>query len=373
MADGAGTPVLRVLLLFSSGELGGAERSLTRMAMSSNVVEYRLATLGAEGAWSSWVRERGFSPLVFGARDGGSFAFLAALFRLFLYIRHNPCDVVYVCGSRAAFVIRWFRWLGCRFRMVHGIRWNPDSGNVLDRVTRFTERHFHGAVDGWITNSQAARSTLVQRCGVDASRVEAIYNGIDSVPERPLPISQRPFEVVTIANFSPRKGHIPFLTVIREVLLRVPDVRFVFVGRDDMAGQVQRALQMQQLETSVVCTGFQPDPSYWLGRARVFVLPSLWGEGCPTSILEAFSHGVPVIAYAIDGIPELVENGVNGQLIPLGQSSVMADCIVELLMDELLAQRQGDAGRRRVIDYFSMESCAHQHDRYFTLLTGKGH
>lgn len=363
---------LKVLLLFSSGHLGGAERSLTRMAMSGNEIEYRFATLGAEGPWSVWVRDRGFTPIVYGKHEGGLPTFLAALFRLFIYLRKNPCDVVYVCGSRAAFVIRWFRWLGCRFRLVHGVRWNPDSDSRLDRFTRFTERYFRGAVDGWIANSRAARRTLMQRCRVDAARVAVIYNGIGSVPEHPLPISQRPLEVVTVANLNPRKGHIPFLAVIQQVLDHLPEVRFVFVGRDDMAGQVQDALRVQRLESSVCCTGFQADPSYWLERARVFVLPSLWGEGCPTSILEAFSHAVPVVAYAIDGVPELVENGVNGHVIVSGQSRQMADCIVELLMDVTLAQRQGDAGRRRVIDSFSMESCAHQHDRFFLSLIGTG-
>lgn len=367
------TPGLKVMLLFSSGHLGGAERSLTRMAMLGGEVEYRFATLGAEGPWSSWVRERGFTPIVLGRQEGGLSAFLTALFRLFLYLQKNPCDVVYVCGSRAAFVIRWFRWLGCRFRLVHGVRWNPDSNSLLDRFTRMTERYLRGAVDGWIANSQAAKTTLVQRCKVDATRVAVIYNGIDSVPAHPLPISQRPKEVVTVANLNPRKGHIPFLAVIRQVLERVPGVRFVFVGRDDMAGQVQDTLRAQQLDASISCTGFQADPSHWLERARVFVLPSLWGEGCPTSILEAFSHAVPVVAYAIDGIPELVENGVSGHVIPPGQTGQMVDCVVKLLADVTLAQRQGDAGRQRVVDSFSMTSCARQHDLFFLSLVRTGH
>ncbi len=354
-----------VLLLFSSSELGGAERSLSRMAFISNGVEYQLATLQGEGPWCDWIRSQGREPIVLGRGGAGGGMMLKALWRLTRHVRSHPVDVIYVCGARASLLLRLLRIFLLGTKLVHGVRWNPNSNSRLDRFFRLMERFMHPLVDAWITNSAIAKQTLVSRCGIPAERVFVIYNGLESLPADVPPLSERPLEVLTVANLNPRKGHRESLQVVCEVLKAVPDVKFVFVGRDDMNGEVQQASAEAGLSAHVRFAGFQADVSPWLRRARVFVLPSLWNEGCPTAILEAMSFAVPCVAFAMDGIPELVGNGEHGVLLQRGDYSGMAAAIIRMLTDDSKASKLGICGRKRVHSHFSLANTAASHSVAF--------
>lgn len=354
-----------VLLLFSSSELGGAERSLSRMAFSSQGVDYQLATLYGEGPWCDWVRSRGREPLVLGRERHGGGLMLGAFWHLIQHLRSHPVDVIYVCGARAALMLRLLRILLPGIKLVHGVRWNPDSESRLDRFYRMIELLTHPLVDAWITNSAVAKRTLVSRCGIPDVRIFVIYNGLELLPNDVITLVERPMEVLTVANLNPRKGHREYLQVVREVVMAVPDAKFIFIGRDDMKGDLQKAIAEVGLSDSVRCQGFQADVSPWLRRARLMVLPSLWGEGCPTSILEGFAFGLPVVAYAIDGIPELIQDGVDGVVVSPNKPDELAGAILRILDNPVMGEGMGLAGREKVASRFTLAYCAEKHARIF--------
>lgn len=303
--------------------------------------------------------------MVVGSEGADGRSMLRAIWRLIRHVRSHPVDVIYVCGARAALLLRLLRIFLPGIKLVHGVRWNPSSNSRLDRFFRLMERFTHPLVDAWITNSAIAKQTLVSRCGIPAERVFVIYNGLESLPADVPPLSERPLEVLTVANLNPRKGHREYLQVVREVLKAVPAAKFVFVGRDDMNGEVQQAIAEAGLSKHVRCEGFQPDVSPWLRRARVFVLPSLWNEGCPTAILEAMSFAIPCVAFAMDGIPEMVEDGDHGILLQRGDYSGMTAAIIRMLSDDGKASKLGICGRKRVHSYFSLANTAALHSVAF--------
>lgn len=357
---------LKILLVFSSSELGGAERSLTRMAIASRGIDYQLATLDGEGAWCDWVRLQGYKPLVLGQSRFDTRLMLRVFWRLIWHIRRNPVDVIYVCGARASLLIRLLRIFIPGAKLVHAIRWNPNSNSSLDRFLRLIERFTYFMIDAWITNSNVAKKTLVSLCKIPAEKIYVIHNGLDSLPTNTPPLNERPMEVLTVANLNPRKGHREYLQVVREVLKVVPNAKFFFVGRDDLEGEIQRAIEEFGLSGIVRCEGFQADVSAWLKRSRVFVLPSLWNEGCPTAILEAMSFAIPCVAFEMDGIPELVISGHQGLLLELEDYSGMAAAIIEMLTDEGKATRFGVSGQARVSSNFRLENTSTLHSDTFT-------
>ena len=349
---------MQVLLLFSTSELGGAERSLSRMAMATNQdeIEYKLSTLGGEGPWCDWVRSEKHNPMVFG---GGLTLF--ALCRLIKYIRRSKTEVLYVCGSRISFYLRLLKFVMPNVLLVHGVRWNPNSNSRLDLFFRFIERTTHSLVDAWITNSTVAKNTLVSRCGIPEAKIHVIYNGLESLPTKVPELKDRPMEILTVANMSPRKGYLEYLQVVQEVTKAIPTAKFVFVGRDDMNGDLQRTIKELELEEWVLCKGFQSNVSEWYVRSKLFVLPSLWNEGCPTSILEAMSYSIPCVAFSIDGIPELVENGQTGLLYDCGNYSGMSSAIIELLTNAEKSKMLGNSGFKRVSSHFSLTETSRKH------------
>lgn len=356
---------MRVLIVFSSSELGGAERSLSRMAFASKKVEYQLATLSGAGPWCDWVRSEGLEPLVLGQKKAHVGSLFVAVWRLILHVRSHPVDIIYICGARGSLFLRLFRFLIPATRLVHGVRWNPDTNTRLDRFFRFMEKITYRLIDAWITNSAVTKQTLLLRCGIPAERIFVIYNGLEFLPSNVPPFTDRFMEVLTVANLSLRKGHIEYLQVIRKVLDTLPDAKFIFIGRDDMDGKVEQTIREVGLSGSVQYEGFQNDISPWLNRARLMVLPSLWGEGCPTSILEGFAFGLPVVAYGIDGIPELIENERDGFILSPEKPDELASTIVSILKNPVKAENMGATGRDKVIIRFTLKRCIEEHAQIF--------
>ena len=359
---------MSVLLVFSSSQLGGTERSLTRMVHASEDKRYILSTLDGEGPWTQLVRSINMTPVVFGTTVNGKrhgWRGVKPLIRLILFIRKHKIKYLYVCGFRAAFIIRFFRPLFPGVKIVQGVRWNPASKSLLDKIFRKLEYLTNGLIDIYITNSQAAAYTLVTVCGVSPRKVKVIYNGIENFSDFTIAKSCADKEVLTIANINERKGHQEYLQAISRVLKVVPDVKFVFVGRDDIGERFHYNIAESGLGNSIRFEGFQDDVSPYYQCAKVFVLPSLWGEGCPTSILESMAFSVPVVAYGIDGIPELIEEGVDGYVVPVYDFVELADRITALLLDEEMNKRFGVSGQKKVTQKFSMKNCICKHNNIF--------
>ena len=361
---------MRILLVFSSSELGGAERSLTRMALASPPGVYQLATLDGEGPWCDWVRSQGQQPLLFGVRNGalhGSLR-LGAFVSMLRHVRREGIQIVYICGLRASLWLRLLNPLMPGVKLVHGIRWNPDSNSRLDRFFRVVERWLNGLVDLYITNSQIAATTLVERCGVSAEKIRVIHNGLAEMPTNILPLAERPVNVLTVANLNPRKGYLEYLLAIESLLQEIPDVHFTFVGRDDMNGKVQSDIRKRDLSERISYVGFQEDVSSWMRVARLLVVPSLWGEGCPTAVLEAMSHGVPVIGYSLDGLPELVRHGQDGLLVPVADTKSLAMAIIKLLRETEVTDKMSASSLERSEAEFQLNSCVMKHRDALRLL-----
>ena len=114
--------------------------------------------------------------------------------------------------------------------------------------------------------------------------------------------------------------------------------------------------------------GFQENLNPILESGTIFVLPSLYGEGCPTSILEAFNFSLPVVAYQIDGIPELVSHGLDGLLFDVGDFNAMSEGIINLLLDPEKTKKMGISGHQKVKNNFLLDDMIAKHNDYFLRL-----
>lgn len=359
-----------VLLLFSSSELGGAERSLSRMALAAPPGRYKLATLDGEGLWCNWVRTLGHHPIIFGKRKGQNHGRLkfGALVSFVNFVRREDIEIVYICGLRASLYLRLLKPLMPNVKLVHGIRTNPDSNSRLDKFFRFVERLLNSHIDLYITNSKIAAKTLVERCKISSDKIRVIYNGLVNSQTKLIPITRRPLNVLTVANLVSTKGHLEYLDVIQQVHKKIPEARFIFVGRDDMNGKVQKAVLAAGMDGYVSCEGFQTDVSVYFANARICVVPSQKQEGCPTTVLEAMSYGVPVVAYNIDGLPELVRHGKDGLLVSTTDTKQLTNSIIRLLRETQIANKMSASSLRRFESKFQINTCVIKHQNAMKLL-----
>ena len=344
---------INILVLFSSSDIGGAERSLSRMVLSNNndLICYQLSTFGANGSWSEWVESNGRATICYDK----------SIWKLLKYIFLNKPYAIYIIGFRLSVLLRMTVPLISNTRLVHGVRWNPNSNSYLDKSLRFVEKIFGFLLDGYIVNSESAAHTLSK---LKRKNISLIYNGIDNIKRSNLNKSNKKY-IVTVANLSPRKGYEDYLRAIEIIIKKVPDTQFLFLGKDNLNGRIQQLILDKKLEKSIHYMGFQEKIEDFLDDSVLFVLPSLYGEGCPTSILEAFSFSLPVVAYQIDGIPELVTNGVDGLLYDVGNIDELAEGIISLLSDTEKLKEMGELGYKKVKDNFLLSDMLKKHNDYF--------
>jgi glycosyltransferase involved in cell wall biosynthesis len=365
---------MNVLILFSSKNIGGAEISLSRMALLSNKtkknIKYKLATISGRGDWYRWIKNKGHKPLIFGTE--GSFYkknILFSMYRLFVYLKMNRFDAIYVCGVRLSFYMRFLKLFLYPTILFHGVRWNPDSNNKLDFFFRILERSTGFLIDGWIVNSLAAQITLEKKCNINRNRIHLIYNGINS-PKKFSNTYNNSLEVLTVANLSSSKRYLDYLKTIQIIIKHVPKAHFIFIGRDNMNGIIQKNIKTKGLNKHISYLGFKLDVRPWLKKARLCVLPS-FKEGCPTILLEAASYGIPCVAYKIDGIPEIIKNKEHGFLCKPGNIFQMSKSIIKLLTKNNLYKSMSRKFMLHVIKNFSLKKCVELHYDVFSSLEKK--
>jgi glycosyltransferase involved in cell wall biosynthesis len=221
------------------------------------------------------------------------------------------------------------------------------------------------AVDRLLAVSGALKNPLVARFGVD--KVACIHNAIDVARIRvtrdllelreELGLDRRDFVVGTVGRLMPVKGLEVFLRAARIIKDQGTSAKFIIAGEGPLAGPLQALAQQYGLARDVRFLGHRRDSHDILGLLDLFVLPSL-SEGIPLVLLEALALGRPVVATDVGGIPEVIEHGISGLLVPAGKPDDLAKGCLTVMDDSALAQRLGHAGRKRVEEAFSAEVLA---------------
>lgn len=227
-----------------------------------------------------------------------------------------------------------------------------------------------------ITTAYVAVSEATKRHGVaagvlTAGKVAVIHNGVAVGDGRvggpalraSLGLAGRPV-VGFAARLEEQKGPLIFLEAASRVRSVMPDARFVIFGEGPMLEQCRRAIADRGLGGAVILAGWRTDTANMLESIDVLCLSSLW-EQFPLSILEAMMVGRPVVATAVDGIPEAVVDGVTGLLVPPRDPEALAGALLRVLGDPALARRMGEAGRRRALDLFTVETMVRKYEAFF--------
>jgi colanic acid/amylovoran biosynthesis glycosyltransferase len=222
-----------------------------------------------------------------------------------------------------------------------------------------------------------------------ADRVEVIHCGVDAAvfrprsPSGPVAVGTRvdeAYEVLSIATLQPQKGHAVLVAAARRLVERGVSVRVRMVGEGEERPALEAAIAAAGLADEVLLLGRQPRDriAELLGEADVvvqpsIVLPSGKTEGIPVALMEALASGVAVVATAVSGVPELVEDGVTGRLVPPGDADALADALVDLQRDPALAARLTAAGRARVLASFDLRTnTRHLAERFIAVALAAG-
>jgi len=231
------------------------------------------------------------------------------------------------------------------------------------------------AADFLVTISEYNRRQLVQ-LGADWSRVHVVHCGIDTRKFAPAERPPKKNHILAVGRLVPIKGFDVLIEACRILKEHGVDFSCEIVGSGPLAKPLKQQIENNGIGERVDLTGFGSQESirYKLGESAVFVLPCRQTpngdrDGIPVVLMEAMAMGVPVVSTQVSGIPELVENGISGILVPPEDPCRLADAIQALLSDGNRCAELAEAGRIAVLQSFDVAKNVRSLERLFTRQT----
>ena len=235
-------------------------------------------------------------------------------------------------------------------------------------------------VDCFIAASEAIRRMLVAD-GIPDDRTVTVHEGIDieHVLAAPAVNVHEAFflphgapVVGNVAALVPHKGQRYLIEAAHHVVQRLPDARFVILGEGDLREHLEKLVHEHHLQKHVLLPGFRTDVLGCIKGFDLFAMSSVT-EGLGTSLLDAMACAKPIVATTAGGIPEIVEDNVNGLLVPPRDRTALANAIVRALNDAELRRRIGEAGLARVHARFTVEKMVAETASVYARVAGRPH
>jgi len=222
------------------------------------------------------------------------------------------------------------------------------------RLARLTNLH--------IAISAGLARYLAETEGLDGSRFEVVHYGIAPGAE-PIPPPHGP-RLLCVGRLVPIKGHDTLLHALAAAVASVPGLTLEIAGDGPLRGRLEELARDLGIARAVTFAGRVDRVADAYERAEIVVVPSR-GEGFGMVALEAAERGRAVIASAVGGLPEIVDDGVTGVLVPPGDVEQLAAAIAGLAVDPQRSGALGAAARERALREFTLERCADRTDALY--------
>jgi len=228
-----------------------------------------------------------------------------------------------------------------------------------------------------VTVSDFAVRLLQERFPQSAAKLHRVYNGVDLSRFSPSDFAGSPPAIVSIGRLIEKKGFGDLISACAHLRSRGCAFTCSIIGEGPLEESLRARIAAEALEKSVELTGpqTQEEIAARLAHATIFALPCTRGadggmDNLPTVIMEAMAAGLPVISTPLAGIPEMVEPGVNGELVPERDPAALSAAIERFISDPRHARVFGNRGREIAREKFSIETSARQLLRLFENLQG---
>jgi glycosyltransferase involved in cell wall biosynthesis len=362
-----------VLIVITLAETGGAQ-SYVRDLVPALVERFEVVVAAhGPGPLRDAVTAAGarFVPLRH-VRRAISLRDLLGLVELVRLMRRERPVLVHTNSSKAGVVGRVAAVLArvpVRIFTAHGWAFAAASGRSRS-LYLWADRLTQRVTTAVVCVSESERSTGLAARTCRADRTVVIHNAVDvDGASVATPDGGAPMRIVSVGRLAPPKD---FLTLVRAVgKLERGAVELTLLGDGPDRTAVEDEIASLGLAEDVTLAGEVPDVRAQLADADVFVLSSS-SEGFPISVLEAMAAGLPVVAAAVGGVSEAVEDGVTGYLFAAGDAGSLAAKLAALASEPALRRRFGDAGRARAAAGFSLPQWRERHVRlYEDLIAGR--
>lgn len=295
-----------------------------------------------------------------------------------LKLRRQGYKLIHCYFNDSSLIAPFFMWL----LGIHVIVSRRDMGFWYTFYNLAILRFLSIFVDCYVTNSQAVKYLISQREWIPQRKITVIYNGY--VPLNEKSQIDTSIELLKLPSDAPIVGIVANLRAIKrlDTLLEAfalvnkhhPDAYLVIVGDKNSVEATKILEKLTSLihrlgiGERVIFTGRVEDPKLYIRQFTVSVLCSD-SEGFSNSIIEYMQAGCPTVCTNTGGNSELIKDGFNGFLVPVGDFNTLAKRVIQLLSDKILACQLGEAGYETVIKFTHVRMIKEQMDCYDKLLS----
>lgn len=373
---------LSIFLLGTQIATGGAQKVLLDQALWFHEHGHKVTAIflyDKEGLQAQWQAASPFPILSLGAFQGRGKGIrnipplLKGLLSFWKFLRSQKVDVIETFthdSSMVALPIAWLARVPVRIATHHG---------VIEGISPWRER-----IHSWMVNHNIAQKLVAVskkmyqaalREGVHPERIVTILNGI-----KPLPIENRSrleirkeaglqvddLVLMAVGRLVYAKAHEVLIASMPAVLKEFPNAKVEIYGEGVLHEELLSKIQQLGLSGSISLLGRSDNIAHNLANADVFVLSSR-SEGLPIALLEAMSAGLPCISTKVEGVDEVIVEGVHGLTVPIENPDALSQAILQLLRDPETRKRMGAAARLRVSEFYTVDRMCGQ---YLELMLG---
>jgi len=367
---------IKILFVISSLVTGGAERVASQLMkyMHRDRFEIKLCLFEKKG---SLLRELPHDIEVCDLKKKNRWSFPLLSLRLQKLIEDYKPEIVFTFLWYSTAVVSIRNLIFRNTRPPFFVAYEPHNHKQDIQHDKFKIiksiliNYAHNAADVVIVDSYGAANDISQNYKLNPQSIKVIYNSVDICAIQKqmresvhLPFTHPGVPVITgFGRMVKRKG---FDHLIRAFSLvrKQTQCKLMLIGQGEEKVNLEKLAKSLRIKEDVIFLGYQDNPYKFLSNSDVFVLSSLW-EGFGNVIIEAMACGVPVISTRCPSGPdEIITDGINGLLIPVGDANAIAETILKLLKDEPLRKRLAEAGRKPAED-FKVEKMVAEYERVF--------
>jgi glycosyltransferase involved in cell wall biosynthesis len=344
-------PRIPIGIFLTRFQPGGTERQMTELIrrLESTRFAVHVACFHREGAWLSRAAERAVSVTEFPIHGFAKPATACQLLAFARWCRRAHLAVVQTCDLYAnIFALPGAALAGVPVRIGSRRELNPDKSPSQIHLQRLAYR----CATKVVANSPAARQTLEGE-GLAPASIAVIPNGVDLAAFPARKPAGRVRRFITVANLRAEKNHETLFAAAAALLRVYPDLEFQIAGDGPRRRELEQLARDRGL-SRVTFLGHREDVAALLASADAFVLPSR-SEAFPNGAIEAMAAGLPVVASAVGGLLDLIQDGRTGLLVPVGDPEALGAALRSLIESPQRAAAIGRAARAEVQQRYSFD------------------
>lgn len=369
-ANGSGErPPIRIAFCITDLDIGGAERMFVELVtrLDRRRWEPRVFSLSGPGALVERFHASDIPVTCFGAKSVRN---LGVIRRLAVELKQFRPTLMQSFLFHANIVGRLAALWARIPHVVCGIRVAERRSRMPLWLDRLTQRF----VDHNVCVSRAVADFSIHNCGLLATKVSVIPNGVDAqrfatataMDRAELGLTSAPL-VLFVGRLDPQKAPFVLLQAFERLVARHADWQLLFVGEGPLRSSVTEWVTEHRLNSSIHFAGWRPDVAELLKAADLLVLPSLW-EGMPNIVLESMASGLPVVVSRVEGTEELVRDGETGLLVTPGSVEELEHQIEKVLLDRKFSTSLSNSSQQTVFKGFTLEAMVENYEQLYLRL-----